>query len=392
MAYLSEDQYDFIEKNYHLSPSDFILNSKKYPFWDIKFIAQQLVGRNLAKKKLPTWFKTKNIQYPERISIEQCSSEKTAIFKANILSVGTGVDLTGGFGVDTFYISQKVKSIVYCEQNKPLSSIALHNFSQFYQKNIEVYHGDGITYLRNCSTIDWIYIDPSRRNDNNKVYYLSDCNPNILDYFPLLLSKAPILLIKTSPLLDIKKTLSDLLSVKRVYVISVNNDCKEVLYLVEKNFEGETHISCNNLKSDNEEIFEFTFSEEQEYLLIYSEPLKYLYEPNASIMKAGAFKTIAKHFGLYKIHANSHLYTSDKQINQFPGRSFIVQNILSPDSKSIPIILRGKANITCRNYPQNIDILRKKLKLKDGGDFYIFATTLQSGKARLILCKKLISL
>ena len=392
MVYLSEEQYDFIEKNFNLSPSDFMLNSNKYPLWDIKFIAQQLVGRNLAKKKLPTWFETKKLHYPERISMEQCSSEKTGIFKANILPVGSGVDLTGGFGVDTFYISQKVKSIVYCEQNLQLSSIALHNFSQFNKKNIQVYQGDGLTYLRDCSTIDWIYIDPSRRNENKKVNYLSDCSPNILNYLPLLFSKAPVLLIKTSPLLDIKKTLSDLLRVKQVYVISVNNDCKEVLYLLEKNFDGEAHISCNNLKSDKDETFDFTFFEEQECILSYSEPLKYLYEPNSSIMKAGAFKTIAKYFGLYKIHVNSHLYTSDIQINQFPGRSFTIQNILSPNPKSIPSFLVGKANLTCRNYPQNIDILRKKLRLKDGGEFYIFATTLLSGNPRLILCKKLISL
>ena len=158
---------------------------------------------------------------------------------------------------------------------------------------------------------------------------------------------------------------------------------------MEKNFDGEAHISCNNLKSDKDETFDFTFFEEQECILSYSEPLKYLYEPNSSIMKAGAFKTIAKYFGLYKIHVNSHLYTSDIQINQFPGRSFTIQNILSPNPKSIPRFLLGKANLTCRNYPQNIDILRKKLRLKDGGEFYIFATTLLSGNPRLILCKKL---
>ncbi|MAZ31322.1 MAG: SAM-dependent methyltransferase [Flavobacteriales bacterium] len=387
MAILSDEQYDFIEKNANLSPSDFMLTGN-YPFWDMKFIAQQLVGRNLAKNKLPTWFETKKIHYPERISMEQCSSEQTSIFKANILGVGSGVDLTGGFGVDTYYISQKVKSIVYCEQNKELSSIALHNFSQFDQKNIEVFIGDSLNYIKNCSPIDWIYIDPSRRKGNDKVYNLSDCSPNILNYLSLLFSKSPVILIKTSPLLDIKKTLSDLSGVKKVYVISVNNDCKEVLYLLEENFNGEPHISCNNLKSDQSEVFNFTFSEENEVQLKYSEPLKYLYEPNSSIMKAGAFKMVAKYFGLYKIHVNSHLYTSDKHINQFPGRSFIVYNIISPDQKSIPSMLEGKGNLTCRNYPQNIDLLRKKLKIKNGGEFYIFATTLQSGKARLIICKK----
>jgi len=389
MNFLSDEQFSFLEKNPNVSPSELMLNSSKYPNWNMKFIAQQLVGRILAKKKIPTLFETNKLYYPHRISMEQCSSEKTAMFKANILDVdSSGIDLTGGFGVDTYYISKQVKSIVYCEQNEDLSAIVNFNFSQLNRENIQFYLGDGLNYLQNCTPVDWIYIDPSRRKDKIKVYDLSDCIPNIFDHLKLIFRKSPVLLLKTSPLLDIKKTLSDLSTVKRVFVISVDNDCKEVLYLLNKNYEGEPSISCHNFKSIHEEIFNFTFSNEKECISHYSSPKKYLYEPNASILKAGAFKMIGKHFGLYKIHPNSHLYTSDKYINRFPGRSFHVQEIVSPNSKSIPSNLGGKANLKCRNFPIKIDFLRKKLNINDGGEYYIFATTLNCDKPRLILCKK----
>ena len=205
----------------------------------------------------------------------------------------------------------------------------------------------------------------------------------------LFFDKAEHVLIKTAPLLDIRQTLSDLEAVKEVHVIAVNNDCKEVLYLLEKDFIGETQIFCVNLKKEYKEEFRFTISEEREALSLYSEPLEYIYEANAAIMKAGAFKSIASKYELYKLHKHSHLYTSQKLISDFPGRSFKVKEILNPDKRSLAKNILGKANLACRNYPQKVDVLKKKLKLKDGGNDYVFATTLNNEKPKLILCSKL---
>ncbi|MFL2564012.1 MAG: THUMP-like domain-containing protein, partial [Flavobacteriales bacterium] len=189
--------------------------------------------------------------------------------------------------------------------------------------------------------------------------------------------------------LDIQQTLSDLEAVKEVHVIAVNNECKEVLYLLQKDFIGEALIFCVNLKKEHKEEFRFTLSEEREVLSLYSEPLEYIYEANAAIMKAGAFKSIASKYELYKLHKHSHLYTSQKLISEFPGRSFKVKQVLNPDKKSLAKHISGKANLTCRNFPQKVDVLKKKLKLKDGGSDYVFATTLSDNKPKLLVCSKL---
>ena len=379
---------DFINNHLHSTAADLILQASKYPEWDMKSIAQQLVGKQIAKKKLPTWFKNDLILYPVRLSMEQCSSEETASYKSTIISTGKGIDLTGGFGVDTYFLAQNAESVIYCERNADLAEIVSSNLKALKQRNCEVFTGDGISYLQKLDKLDWIFVDPARRKESQRVFRLEDCEPNVIDLKNLFFEKADRVMIKTAPLLDIQQTLSDLDSVKEVHIISVNNDCKEVLYLLEKGYSDEAQIVCINLKKDTQEEFSFTFTQERSTVNQYSVPLTYLYEPNSSIMKSGAFKSIASKYGFYKLHQHSHLYTSKELVSEFPGRSFKITGIIHPDKKSLAKHISGKSNLACRNYPQKVDVLKKKLKLKDGGDDYVFATTLLTEKPMLILCEK----
>ena len=363
-----------------------MLKASSHPEWDMKAIAQQLVGKQIAKKKLPTWFKNNEVLYPNRLSMEQCSSEETAKYKTTIINSGTGIDLTGGFGVDAYFMSKTLDYHIYCEQNEVLAPVVAHNFKVFKNKS-KVFIGDGVAYLKTLDKLDWIYVDPVRRMNGERVFNLKDCLPNVVNLMGVFFDKSKHILIKTSPLLDIKKTLHDLDCVKEVHVIAVNNDCKEVLYFLEKDFIGETQILCVNLKKEHKEEFCFTLSEERETLSLYSEPLEYIYEANTAIMKAGAFKSIASKHELFKLHKHSHLYTSQKLISEFQGRSFKVKEVLNLDKKSLTRLPK-KANLACRNYPHKVDILKKKLKLYDGGNDYIFATTLKGEQLKLIVCEK----
>ena len=382
---------DFINRQLHSTAADLILHASKYPEWDMKAIAQQLVGKQIAKKKLPSWFKNEAILYPVRLSMEQCSSESTARYKAQILNSGNGIDLTGGFGIDTYFLAQNAESVIYCERNADLAEIVSSNFKAFNQTNCEVYTGDGVDYLQKLDKLDWIFIDPARRKQCERVFRLEDCEPNVIDLKELFFEKANQILIKTAPLLDIQQTLRDLESVKEVHILSVNNDCKEVLYLLEKNCTQEAKLVCVNLKKDTTEQFIFSFSKERIAEVLLSQPLTYLYEPNASVLKAGAFKSIANKLGIFKLHQHSHLYTSINVVENFPGRTFKIKSVVNADKKSLSKHSSGKANLACRNFPQKIDLLKKKLKLKDGGEDYIFATTLMNGKPKLILCEKVIN-
>ena len=388
MQVLTSAIQEFINKNLNSKASDLILKSTLYPQWDMKAIAQQLVGKQIAKKKLPTWFDNNEVLYPVRLSMEQCSSEETAKYKTTIINSGRGIDLTGGFGVDTFFLSKKSESLIYCERNEDLALLVTNNLKALNQYNCIVYVGDGVEYLKNIKKIDWIFIDPSRRKESQRVFRLDDCEPNVIDLIELFFDKAEHVLIKTAPLLDIRETLSDLIAVKEVHVIAVNNDCKEVIYLLEKDFTGESQIFCVNLKKEHKEEFRFTLSEEREALSLYSEPLEYIYEANVAIMKAGAFKSIASKHELYKLHKHSHLYTSQKLISDFPGRRFKIKEIINPDKKSLTKLPK-KANLSCRNYPHKVDVLKKKLKLSDGGNDYIFATTLIGEQFKLLVCEKI---
>lgn len=388
MSIITKEIHEFINRQLHSTAADLMLQSSKYPQWDMKLIAQQLIGKQIAKKKLPSWFNNHQTQYPVRLSLEQCSSENTANYKSNLVGNGKGIDLTGGFGVDTFAFSKKAKQVIYCERNAPLAKLAKENFNAFKISNIEVFMGDGLARLKKQIKLDWIYIDPARRKQGKRVYRLKDCEPNVIDLKKILFQKANTILIKTAPLLDIQQTLKDLDFVKEVHVLSVNNDCKEVLYLLENGYTENAKIIATNLKTSSHTVFNFNYLDEQNSAVDYSLPLTYLYEPNSSVMKAGAFKSIAVKFRLFKLHKNSHLYTSNHLINDFPGRTFKIRAVIPADRKILEKHAFGTGNLACRNFPQKIADLKRKLKLKDGGINYIFATTLVNEKPKLILCEK----
>lgn len=386
---MDKEIQNFINQNIHSTAVDLILQSSKYPQWDMKFIAQQLTGKQIARKKLPTWFENDSILFPLRLPLEQCSSELTANYKSALVIKGTGIDLTGGFGVDVFAFSKNSLKVLYCERDKKLANLVQSNLKVLNALNVEVFIGDGIDCLKKQNKLDWIFVDPVRRKEGARVYRLEDCEPNVIELQDLLFLKANCILVKTAPLLDIQQTIKDLNFVKEVHVVSVNNDCKEVLYLLQKDFIGEVQIIACNIKKLRNDNFSFNYEEERNTKTKYAKPLNYLYEPNASIMKAGGFKSVSDQLNIYKLHKHSHLYTSKKLLDNFPGRRFKINSILIADKKAVLKNKASKANLACRNFPQKVEVLKKKLNIVDGGELYVFATTLSDDEPRLILCEKI---
>ena len=387
---LSDDIQKVLLKNQTQDVYQFLLKNHAHVY--VSLLAEQIEGRQKSKLKLPSWFNCASVVFPARISMEQCSSEFTANFKANLIEGNSLIDLTGGFGVDDYAFSKQFKVVYYVEQQAHLASIAKHNFKVLGAENINVCNEDGIDFLRNTDqNFDCIYIDPARRKDSQKVFKLSDCEPNIEEILPLLWTKTNQILIKCSPLLDIELATKSISNLVKVFVVAVDNECKELLFLLQKNYEDECLIQAINLKSNAEnEIFEFYKSEEAYVEVTYSEPSQYLYEPNAAVLKAGAFKSIADKFQMDKLHPNSHLYTSTDFCESFPGRKFKIREIL-PFSKNKlkKLSLPAKANLTTRNFPYSIAELRKMTNIKDGGNEFLFFTTLLDSSLVVLCCEKI---
>lgn len=378
----------FIVDNLKTNITKLILKGSPFPEISVQELANQIVAKQKSEKKLPTWFTTKNIYYPAKVSIEQSSSEITAKYKSEIISGKSLIDITGGFGVDTYYFSKEFKKVVHCEINEVLSTLVKHNYKQLKTDNIETFSGNGLDFLKETSDFfDCMYIDPSRRNDvKEKVFLLKDCQPYIPPKIDFLFTKTTNILIKVSPILDITNTINDLKNVKEVHIIAVNNEVKEVLFLLQKGYDDKIKIKTSNFKKENIETFNFDYLEE--VTSIYSKPLTYLYEPNSAILKSGGFHQISKKLNLYKLHRHAHLYTSEKLI-KFPGRIFKVENSISYDKKKLLTLLpQKKANITTRNFPKTVAQFRKETKIKEGGEIYIFLTTDLNNKPTLVLCRK----
>ena len=372
----------FIDDHLNDDPATLMLRASKYPAWPMKAIVEQIQSKSKAKRKLPTWFRTPGIIYPPLLSMEQCSSEQTAKYKANL---ATGhkkmADLTGGFGVDFSAFAKFFQECHYVERNEELGTIVLHNFACLGFKNTHVHTDDSTNFLTENENFDLIYLDPARRGDRDqKVVRLEDCEPNVIDLLPTLLTKSKQVILKTSPLLDIKGAIKALKHVSEVHVLAVNNEVKELLFILEESSTQEPNVRCTNLVRDGVEEFDFVFSEEEQLVYSFGEMNEYLYEPNASILKAGAFKAIADKFSLKKLHPNSHLYTADVLVCDFPGRSFEVLDEISLNKKYLKKLIPSmKANITVRNYPMSVAQIRKKTGLKDGDEDYLFATSDRAG-------------
>jgi len=387
-----KDVQDFIhsKSNQSIDLNRLILSGS--PFEDIspQELAQQISGRLKAKNKLPLWFSKTNVYYPPKLNIEQTSSEITALYKSSLVSGKSLLDVTGGFGIDDYFFAKKMEAVIHCELNENLSQIAAHNFKILEIKNIKTIFGDGLEVLKNESTLDWVYIDPSRRHDHKgKVFFLEDCLPNIPQHLEDILKKSNNILIKTSPLLDIKVGLTSLKHVKEIHVVALENEVKELLWVIDKAFSGDVLIKTINLRKSNHQKFQFLQKEEVVQKVTYGLPELYLFEPNASILKSGGFATVASTFGVKKLHKNSHLYTSNKNID-FPGRIFRVISIFPYHKKALSKTNITKANITTRNFGESVAVLRKKFKIKEGGDNYLFFTTTHDNKKVIIHCKKAI--
>ncbi len=412
---INEKTWGFVRQHANDDVRKLALQGTKDAEVDLQTALQQIAGRQTARKKLPSWTEVEGVVYPPHLNMEQCSSEQTARYKVKIAGEGESmVDLTGGFGVDFYWISQGFRQRTYVEQNEQLCAIAQENFRRL-GRSCCVCCCDTATYLTEMPHVSLAFLDPARRNEHGgRTYSIEDCTPNILELLPLLVQKADRILFKLSPMLDWRKAVSDLenaspngiFKVAEVHIVSVDNECKELLLLLDKEQTDGLRVVCVNGASS----FTFLpsvgmFSSQAgnnlfpvwEYLTdsdLADSPLN-LYEPNASIMKAGCFAELEAQFPVQQISANSHLFLSSDEINDFPGRKFKILSISSMNKQEIKkkfsesLVPMESANIAVRNFPMSAEQLRKKLKLKDGGDTYIFATTLASGEHKLFFCRKI---
>ena len=388
LAILHPKVQQFIAENLKTDITKLIL--KGSPFGDISVqeLANQIVAKQKSEHKLHSWFSTENIYFPPKISIEQTSSEITAAYKSNLIKGDSIIDITGGFGVDCFYFSKHFKEVTHCEINEELSTIVKHNYQQLKTKNISSISGDGLEFLRTSNQkFDCIYIDPSRRNDlKGKVFLLKDCLPNVPENIDFLFSKTNQILIKNSPILDISSTINELKFVKEIHIVALNNEVKELLFHLEKDYKDSIKIKTINIGKKVNQIFNFDYSEEVNS--DYSEPLNYLYEPNSAILKSGGFQQIAHQLNVFKLHKHSHLYTSNQLID-FPGRTFKIEKTTPYHKKKLISLLKDKkANITIRNFPKTVAQIRKETKIKDGGETFLFFTTIKNNELTVVLCSK----
>lgn len=391
---LTPDIKKFIKEHESDDIKKLALQSKRYPEINIPFAIKQIAGKQIAKNKIPSWYNNEDIIYPKHLSLEQASSEVTAKYKANLCCGKSMVDLTGGMGVDFSFLAHRFEKATYIEQQQKLAEVAAHNMIALGLEHAYIRNDDSVRYLTEMDKVDLIYIDPARRDSvGRKIVSIEDCTPNLKEIDNLLDKKAEMTMIKLSPMLDITSALRDLKNITDIHIISVNNECKELVFIKGRPQITKTIIHAVNIRH-NDIIDMFSFSKQDEDILAikYTSQLgKYLYEPNSSIIKSGGYKWVTEKYLLEKVHVNSHLYTSDRLISDFQGRKFEIVDIFTLNKKDLKEHLSNihQANITVRNYPLSVEEIRKRTKLKDGGDVYIFATTLADEKKVLILCRKL---
>ncbi|HLO43595.1 MAG TPA: class I SAM-dependent methyltransferase [Leadbetterella sp.] len=354
----------------------------------MKLVANQAVFNQTLVHKIPEWSE-KALLAPAKISLEQCSSQATAAYKAENISGTLGIDLTGGLGVDAYFFAKKLEHFIHNELNPNLSKLVKKNFGHLNVNNI-AFRSVRAEEFEFSEPVDFIYLDPARRDAaNRKMVSLSDCQPNLLEIKDKLLENAAVIMVKYSPMLDIKDTLTLLKCVKEVIILAERNEVKELVFILKKDSNSEPNIKCVNL-GQNQEEFCFKYAEESQLILKFKEPQQYLYEPNAAIMKAGGFKSVAKKLGVDKLAANSHLYTSNLLTSEFPGRIFEIEKVVDYDKKTLKNAFENnKANVSTRNFPYSPDEIKKHLGFKDGGDKYLFFTENHNKKKIVLICTKI---
>ncbi len=385
-AILQDNVQEFIS-SFDGDITELAFKGSPFPEIQVQELLTQISGRRKTKKKLPAWHNAKEIYFPPKLNLEQASSEVTASYKADLLKSNVVADLTGGFGVDSYYFSLKAEHVDYYETNAELAAVALHNFKKLGCTNIEGHIGDSLSLIKN-ERFDTIYIDPARRHDvKGKVFLLSDCEPDVVQNLDYLLERCDRLLIKTSPMLDLTMGYESLKHVQAIHLVAVDNDLKEILWVLENsNKSAVPKIYTANYQKERMERLELPW--EDSHQVSFSEPLEYLYEPNVAIMKAGKFNHITVVYDIAKLHLHSHLYTSAKKID-FPGRTFRVKEVIPYSKSGMRDLQIRKANITTRNFPESVSKIRNKWKIKEGGQMYLFFTTDMHGEKVVIRCERI---
>lgn len=397
-------EYRFIREHIKEDVRELALQSHGMKDMDYAFVIRQISGYQHILNKIPAWYACPDLLLPQTLSLEQCSSQQTACYKRDLIKSVvqgqkqkiTAADLTGGFGVDACYLSEIVDQCSYVEKEPDLCRIANHNFKALNCSAIKVIEAEAEEYLKQTGKLDFIYLDPSRRNrDGSKVTALRDCSPDLTILYMELIKKAGLVLIKLSPMIDLSLALKALPHTRQIHVVALENDCKEVLFLLDtKQKWAEPEITAVNLRNNaNDQLFTFRRTDEINASCTYTTQLgNYLYEPNASLLKAGAFTIPAQVYGLDKWHKNTHLYTSNKFKPGFPGKIFEVKTVSSAKAKDFHKKLPDlqQANLVVRNFPMSAEALRKKLNLKEGGQDFVFAGTLADESKVFIYCKRLL--
>ena len=400
------------------------LQANRFPDVDMPYALDQIQGWQIARRKLPKWAACDGVIFPPHLSMEQCSSEHTAQYKLNLAMEWTTLnselstqncrrqqfktqnskfktstrmtDLTGGFGVDFSFTSCAFAAATYVERNEQLCHIVEHNLPLLGLDNATVVCADAVEYLSTVEPQTMLFLDPARRDEHGaKTVMLADCTPDVVQLLPKLLEKSRFTMLKLSPMLDWHKAVEDLQgTVREVHIVSVGGECKELLLVLSKVVESELKVYCADLStaSDTSSLFVYTpgSSAPVANSKLKTQNSKFVHEPNASIMKAGCFDELAAAYGVSPVSRNSHLFLSDEPVEGFPGRSFVVERVTTMNKGELRKALVGieKANIATRNFPLTVAELRKRLKIKDGGDVYIFATTTAEGEHLLLISRK----
>lgn len=376
---LHPNEIEFITTNGHRSPSDIALDARKFPELEIKKLARQIQARQKLTEKLPHWVANSQVYFPANISLEQSSSESTANFKASLVS-GKLIDITGGMGVDAWAFAQTCTHVTYVEMQEELAAITKYNHAVLGVENITHYASNGLDVL-NQVDVDWIYADPARRNEHGeKVILFKDCQPNVLDVIAQYPDKK--ILIKTSPVLDISRAIQELGGVNQVYVVCTKQEVKELVFVKQG---PHTMDPLVTIVEDGRTIFEGTQAKERLLENTIGPVKHYVYEAHPGVLKAGFFKSVLQ-ANMVQLGEHTHLYSSAEFIGNFPGKVFEVIESGPVQGNWLPV---KQANISTRNFPMSPEALRKKLKLKDGGEFTLFGIQNSSKKNELILSKKI---
>ena len=391
---LPEAARRYVAAHLHDDPAHLALHARRHPGLPVPELVRQIQARQKARAKLPAWADNPELIFPPALSVEQASSARTAAFKAGLVGGQRLADLTGGFGADTAAFAARVAQVDYVERDPALAAIVGYNLAQLGVNNVVVHAADALAFLNTTPHhYDWLYLDPARRDTAaRKIFLLRDCEPDVVKLLPRLLRQADKILLKTSPMLDLEHAVLGLGHVRRLWVVALDNEVKEVLYELGPEPAVDPERYALNLRRDgSQQEFRLNRAREARAIPRYAEAQRFLYEPNAAVLKAGAFRSIGTAFELLKLHPHSHLYTADVLRTDFPGRVFRVRAVEKADGAALKVHLgpEARAHVTTRNFPDTVADFRRRTGIREGGEVYLFATTDLRGRPVVLVCEKI---